>query len=392
MRVRFSARTHVGMRREVNQDAYLTRALDPATLLVVCDGMGGHAAGEVASRLAVETIANELNLAHPPEVALRDVLTAANERVYSEGYGTMGTTGVIALLLNNLLHVANVGDSRAYFIREGQISQISQDHSFVSEQVAAGLMTPEQARASQIRNIITRALGHTETVEVDLFRVDLHAGDTVLLCSDGLHGLVSDVEIAETASMLPPEEAVSRLVDLANDRGGIDNITVVIAQVDELEALATTTPLATTQPLPPQTLPALTLPMQPIPPPAQPPRSAERPLSRLGLSLAGLTVLVLLGLGSYVMFFSGSSLGAPPPTPGLSLTTPPNPSATLAKASPTPDKPTTNTTASPARPTNSPPSPSPLIAASATPTRPEATSQPSSNSTVPSATSTSQTP
>ncbi|HMQ35051.1 MAG TPA: protein phosphatase 2C domain-containing protein, partial [Chloroflexaceae bacterium] len=236
MRVRFSARTHVGMRREVNQDAYDGRQLGQATLLVVCDGMGGHAAGEVASQLGVETIIASFSDAAPPDDALRHAFVAANERIYSEGHGSMGTTGVAALFLRNSLHVANVGDSRAYLVREGQIRQISHDHSFVSDQVAAGLMTPEQARASHVRNIITRALGHSPEVEVDLFAVELLAGDTVVLSSDGMHGLVADDEIAEVAGMLPPDEAVQRLVDLSNERGGTDNITVVIAQVDELDA------------------------------------------------------------------------------------------------------------------------------------------------------------
>ena len=121
MRVRFSAGTHVGMRREVNQDSYDCKQSDLATLLVVCDGMGGHAAGEVASRIGVETIVATYSAEQPPEDSLRQAFVTANQRIYSEGHGSMGTTGVAALFLNDTLYVANVGDSRAYVVREGQI-------------------------------------------------------------------------------------------------------------------------------------------------------------------------------------------------------------------------------------------------------------------------------
>jgi len=288
MRVRFSARTHVGMRREVNQDAYGSGQPGPATLLVVCDGMGGHAAGEVASALGVATIVEMFRPDLPPGEALNAAFTNANQRIYNEGRGSMGTTGVAALLLQNVLHVANVGDSRAYLVREDAIRQISQDHSFVSDQVAAGLMTPEQARSSNIRNIITRALGHTDSVEVDLFTLPLRPGDTVILSSDGMHGLVSDAEIAEVAGVLTLDEAAQRLVDMANERGGPDNVTVVIARVDELDATG------------PDEVPTTPL-TEPEPPPAAPPPPIERPLSRLGAVLAALTLVALLSLGGLLL-------------------------------------------------------------------------------------------
>ncbi|GAB4439237.1 MAG: protein phosphatase 2C domain-containing protein [Chloroflexi bacterium OHK40] len=340
MRVRFSARTDVGMRREVNQDAYGAGQPGDATLLVVCDGMGGHAAGEVASQLGVETIIAAFRPDAPPNEALRTAFGAANERIYGVGHGSMGTTGVAALFLHNRLYVANVGDSRAYLVREGQITQISHDHSFVSDQVAAGLMTPEQARASSIRNIITRALGHSPEVEVDLFTVALRPGDTVVLSSDGMHGLVSDEEIAEVASMLTLDDAAQRLVDTANERGGTDNITVVLAQVDELDpdgdgAVETrttaTTPLAASS--------ALTS------APAAPADPAERPLTRLGLALATLTLVILLGLGGFLWATGGSSPAAP------------TPAATTANPAPT-------ALSTPARIT-----PSPAPTGAATPTR-----------------------
>ena len=308
MRVRFSAGTHVGMRREVNQDSYDCKQSDRATLLVVCDGMGGHAAGEVASRIGVETIIATYSAEQPPEDSLRQAFVTANQRIYSEGHGSMGTTGVAALFLNDTLYVANVGDSRAYVVREGQIRQISRDHSFVSDQVAAGLMTPEQARASNIRNIITRALGHTTDVTVDLFTEEPRAGDTVLLSSDGMHGLITDEEIAEMAGVLPLDEVAQHLIDLANERGGPDNITVVIAQVDELDNPDKSSRVPATAPLPQQ------------PPPTDP---RERPLSRMSLGLSVLVLVSLIGLGLGIVWVRSAptTLGSPTSlTPTVDLT------------------------------------------------------------------------
>ncbi|RRR69745.1 MAG: Stp1/IreP family PP2C-type Ser/Thr phosphatase [Candidatus Viridilinea halotolerans] len=300
MRVRFSARTHVGKRREVNQDAFDGGSRGPATLLVVCDGMGGHAAGEVASQLAVTTIMAEYDPSADPEASLREAFTTANHRVYTQGRGTMGTTGVAALFLHDHLYVANVGDSRAYLVREGQISQISLDHSFVSDQVAAGLMTAEQARHSNIRNIITRALGHSADVNVDIFARELHPGDTILLSSDGMHGLIEDDEIAEVASIAPLEEAAQRLVDLANERGGIDNITVVIAQVDELDAPGgddTTVLLAESAP---------------AHPPSSSRAKAEPRLNTLGLFLFALTLLILIAVGALAFLLPNPDFNTAP--------------------------------------------------------------------------------
>ncbi|NTV64226.1 MAG: SpoIIE family protein phosphatase [Oscillochloris sp.] len=328
MRVRFSARSDVGLRREVNQDSYGAQELPQATLLIVCDGMGGHAAGEVASRLGVDTIIETFSAAAPPESALRESFIAANHAIYTQGHGSMGTTGVAALFRDSSLYVANVGDSRAYLVREGQIQQISRDHSFVSDQVAAGLMTPEQARVSNVRNIITRALGYQPEVQVDIFALPLIPGDTILLSSDGMHGLIEDDEIAEVSSILPPDEAVQRLVDTSNARGGHDNITVVIAQVDEVSPPADSEALTlSTAQSPPTGSPApavsSALAVAPVAAP-------ERTLSRLGLVLAALTMLVLVAA-------AGLALAQPPPVnaPSPSITpTPPPPSVTPAVSSP----------------------------------------------------------
>jgi protein phosphatase len=239
MRVHYSADTNVGLQRQINQDTYgvsdPSQSAQRGTLLIVCDGMGGHTAGEVASRLGVDTILNNYydsqNTDYP--AVLVQAFEQANERIYAQGQGSMGTTGVAALVLGQVLHVANVGDSRAYLVRRGNIHQISQDHSFVSEQVAAGVLTPEQARRSSYRNMITRALGHRPDVQVDIFKDTLQVGDIILLMSDGLHGLVEDTEIAQVVNTMSPDNAVKRLIELANERGGTDNITVVVARVEE---------------------------------------------------------------------------------------------------------------------------------------------------------------
>jgi protein phosphatase len=324
MRVRFSARSDVGLRREVNQDSYGAKELPQATLLIVCDGMGGHAAGEVASRIGVDTIIATFSAAAPPDSALRDSFMAANAQIYTDGHGTMGTTGVAALLLGGGLYVANVGDSRAYIVREGQISQVSLDHSFVSDQVAAGLMTAEQARTSNVRNIITRALGYQPEVQVDIFTLPLRPGDSVLLSSDGMHGLIEDSEIAGVASMLPPDQAVQRLVDMANDRGGHDNITVVIAQVDEVDPPAEgAAPLADAQPHEPAAEVGLVAPQADAP--------VERPLSRVGLLLATLTLVALIAAAGFLLINPtqvsaptsvSSPIPAAPPSPSLARPTP----------------------------------------------------------------------
>ncbi len=243
MKLRHSARTDVGRTRDHNEDDFGVGegagVEQYGELLIVCDGMGGHAAGEVASRLGVETILSTYySDASPDRVdVLRRAFERANARIHAEGRGAMGTTGVAALFYQGMLHVANVGDSRAYLIRNDEICQVSRDHSLVGEQVAAGVITADQARSSYYRNVITRALGYQSEVQVDLFHLPLQAGDMVVLCSDGLHGLVGDEEISEIVRSMPLADAVDRLIDLANERGGTDNITAIVAQVDELDAL-----------------------------------------------------------------------------------------------------------------------------------------------------------
>lgn len=310
MKVRYSAHSDPGLKREVNQDWYgfskPVQGGHKGQLLVICDGMGGHAAGEVASRLGVETILDQFGRSTEdnPAVLLEQAFSVANQQIYVQGRGAMGTTGVAALLVDHMLYVANVGDSRAYLIRAGQIQQISQDHSFVAEQVVAGLLTPAEARSSVHRNMITRALGHQQEVQVDLFTLPIQVGDMVLLSTDGLHGVVEEHDMAQVALTLPPEAAVRRLVELANAGGGPDNITVILVCIDSLEASDTPDPsTAITEPLRPITVVEaesgpITHSLSPVT--TEMPR--ELPLSRWGLVLALLTLLVLIVVSVAVLW------------------------------------------------------------------------------------------
>lgn len=244
MNIRYYGDTHIGMKRETNQDNFGMSSPEQSEhyghLLVVCDGMGGHESGEVASRIGVDTILEWYykDQDNDRTAALERAFLEANRRISQHGTGHMGTTGVAALFLRNWLHVANVGDSRAYLIRNGQIKQISRDHSLVAEQVAAGIVTAEQARHLNYRNMITRALGYRADVQVDIFSLALRAGDMVLLSTDGLHGLVGDQELVQVATKYErdPKAAVQQLIAMANERGGVDNITVALGIVDALDA------------------------------------------------------------------------------------------------------------------------------------------------------------
>ncbi len=247
-----AGQTDVGCRRQVNQDAFgapagrhAPRAADLGLLYAVADGMGGHARGEVASALAVEQLFARYYAADPaadPEEALARALVATNAAVHEAGRAAggdpMGTTVTAALLRDGKLYVGNIGDSRTYRLRDGQFRQLSLDHSLIGEQVRAGLLTPEQARHSGGRNVITRALGYGATVEPDLFAFTLAPGDLLLLCSDGLHGLVEDAEIAQILAAQPPGAAVSSLIALARQRGGPDNITALVVRVEAVAARA----------------------------------------------------------------------------------------------------------------------------------------------------------
>jgi protein phosphatase len=243
--------TDVGRRRDHNEDAFL---VDEALgLFIVADGMGGHAGGGTASRLAVETIrtaiarvkANEperLAGAGPDDTSVPDLLQRAVEEASAVIHRTaqaepelagMGTTVTAALVGGRAAFVAHVGDSRCYLLREGRIYQVSEDHSLVNEQLKAGAISADEAKHSRFRNIITRSVGFEERVQVDVMGLELEARDAIVLCCDGLSNLVDDPEILAIVEESPLDVAPGRLVALANDRGGDDNITVVVVRVGE---------------------------------------------------------------------------------------------------------------------------------------------------------------
>ncbi len=243
--------TDVGRKRKHNEDAF---ALDLSDgLFIVADGMGGHAAGEVAARITVETIGEFIAATRQKEEAtwpfkynhslhfnsnrLAIAIEKANERVMAAVAAQpwlkgMGTTVVAGLLNEKILSLAHVGDSRAYMFRGGKLQRLTDDHSWVHEQVAAGILTEDEAKSHPLKNVVTRALGGGPSVSPDLQELSFSARDRFLFCSDGLTTMLSDEEIEQTVSENEdPQQLCRALVDLANEKGGVDNITVVVARV-----------------------------------------------------------------------------------------------------------------------------------------------------------------
>jgi protein phosphatase len=246
MSLQIAAASDVGLRRDHNEDCYANwSSSDPAErarrgeLRVVADGMGGSAAGEVASRTAVDTVISQFREnADGPDDALQKAVEAAHRAVYRMGrekteLAGMGTTCTAVSVRGRELRYAHVGDSRAYLVQNGHIRQLTSDHSLVAQLVQQKLMTPEQARLDPRRNVLTRSIGVGESVEVDhgAFASELSPSDTILLCSDGLHGLVSDEELAKMAGQKDLEKTCAEFVALARQRGGYDNITVMLARL-----------------------------------------------------------------------------------------------------------------------------------------------------------------
>jgi serine/threonine protein phosphatase PrpC len=253
MVIAVGAKTDVGLKRSHNED---NLCVDPGLgLYIVCDGMGGSNAGEVASRLAVETIqkhfreardnadlpligdydrqfsAKTNRLASSIRLANQVIRRGAKDQTGHEG---MGTTVVAVALNGPILSIAHVGDSRIYLARGEEITPLTADHSLVAEQVRRGMMTEEEAERSPQKNIITRALGVDETVDVELDEISLMHGDGILLCSDGLTRGVKPAEIlAAIRREKEPQAASDRLVELANAAGGLDNTTVVLVAVQD---------------------------------------------------------------------------------------------------------------------------------------------------------------
>lgn len=245
--------TDLGRKRQNNEDNYLIN--DELNLYIVADGMGGHAGGEFASQIAVNTVeevfANMDSLA--PPVAIPGELTQddqikekiefairlAGRRIYEKAledheYRGMGTTALGIYLFQDKLFISHVGDSRGYRIRRSRIEQLTEDHSLVNEQIKAGLISPEHAKTHRLKNIITRSLGYQEEVEVDTRIEPLEEGDVFLLCSDGLSNMVEEDEMLEMVTRYHFQEAAIRLVEAANERGGDDNITVILTRIDRV--------------------------------------------------------------------------------------------------------------------------------------------------------------
>lgn len=232
----------VGCVRELNEDCFCIHGFDSQNergFCILADGMGGHNAGEVASQSAVTFIAEELTslleLQEDVDIPAR-LITAidnANEKVFSMSmknsiHNGMGTTVVVVFISNGIAYIANVGDSRAYALREKELIQITSDHSIVAELVKSGTITSDEARRHPQRNIITRAVGTDDYVKSDVFEYDYSKGDVLLMCSDGLCTMVGDEEIRDIIiSENKSDEIVFKLVDTAKEYGGIDNITVI---------------------------------------------------------------------------------------------------------------------------------------------------------------------
>jgi len=231
-------KTHIGLVRASNQDALLVMT----GVFGVADGMGGHKGGETASRVAVEVIQNALQGKAPEERALKTSIEAANRRIYEmsmrdEKLSGMGTTLTFVWEGPHEVWIGHVGDSRVYLYRNGELHRQTEDHSMVAELLRNHLITAEMAVEHPYRNIITRALGIDPMVQPDVMKVKKQAGDLWLVCSDGLHSMLPDDQIAEVLGALKEEQAADKLLELAIERGGLDNISFVLGAVTEVEAL-----------------------------------------------------------------------------------------------------------------------------------------------------------
>jgi serine/threonine protein phosphatase PrpC len=243
--VNASGNTHIGRVRTTNQDSYLCD--NRRLLYIVADGMGGHAGGEVASSLAVSNIRSFLD-AHLPSsikshdnsylearMAIADAINHASTKIYERALEEpslkgMGTTATVVRVVGQSLVCGHVGDSRLYLIRCGYIYQITTDHSLVSEQIRAGMITKEEAEHHHLRNVITRSVGYQELEDVDTYTIELMEDDIIVICSDGLHGRVSEESIVNYCNKYGIL-AVDHLIAEANHHGGDDNISVIICQV-----------------------------------------------------------------------------------------------------------------------------------------------------------------
>lgn len=244
------AHSDVGKKRARNEDHF--GVMPDAKLFIVADGMGGHAGGEIASAIAVNTVTSVIRNhadvlaaaqtcdgdieSSPVAHLLSDAVRGACYEIHHEASVNselrgMGTTATALLFHEKEAFIGHVGDSRAYLWREGRLMQLTEDHSLVNEQVKAGLITHKEAQHSRFRNIITRSIGFEDDVDVDMIALKIAANDTFVLCTDGLTGLVEDDEISDVLDTHDLDEVPQALIDMANARGGDDNITVVVVHV-----------------------------------------------------------------------------------------------------------------------------------------------------------------
>jgi serine/threonine protein phosphatase PrpC len=246
MQIQVGAGTDVGMIRQGNEDNFFAEADERRGVFVVADGMGGHAAGEVASEMAVQIIARHLlpltsvkqnGAGDTVAQALKDANRAIYDRMLAEvDKQGMGTTASVLVLSDDGYLIGQIGDSRVYLLRDGALTQITKDHSYVQEQVDAGLLTPEQARYHPYSNVITRCVGASEEVEADVYSGEARVGDVFLVASDGLTGMVDDRRLQQLLlARSGPGRVVDSLIAEANGRGGLDNITAIVIQVAGLD-------------------------------------------------------------------------------------------------------------------------------------------------------------
>lgn len=234
--VRSALLTHQGCQRGDNQDRVERLERAGGGVYVVADGMGGHQQGERAAQLAVEGILEGIAQREVSLEVLEGAFQQANRTIFTEGQRPeargMGTTATALWLDLPYALLGHVGDSRAYLLRQGRLIQLTQDHSWVAEQQRKGLLTAEEARTHQWRNVITNALGTAPSLRVDLLGLKLQAHDRILLCSDGLSGVVAEASIAQTLAQDDPTQVCQQLIDLANQAGGPDNISAVVVVVE----------------------------------------------------------------------------------------------------------------------------------------------------------------
>lgn len=233
------AKSDIGRKRAHNEDSYFLSI--PDGLFMVADGMGGHKGGDKASKLAVMSATEEFlnclrnNMKTGP--SLEAAMASAALRVYEEQKANpaltgMGTTLSTLAISEGRAYISHIGDTRIYCLRENNIHQLTSDHSLVNEQVQAGIMSPEEARISSLRNIITRAIGHNKEVLADHFSLPVKDKDIFLLCTDGLNTMINDQEIARIINSFSPDLVADKLIEEANRKGGEDNITVIIVETN----------------------------------------------------------------------------------------------------------------------------------------------------------------